>query len=197
MLATCFLALALLLDASGSVRDDEWQMQVEATALAFTDPTIVRIIDREGGMAVTAIAFSDGTSTMVPWRRLRTPAQAATFAAELRAAPRGHAGGTDIGGAIDTAAAAFPSAPCAPDQAVIDLATDGDAPILSMRRARDAARAEGIRINALAVGPRADAHILRAEAVTADGFVMVAEDWAAFPAAIRRKITLELAGATP
>ncbi|MBY0338413.1 MAG: DUF1194 domain-containing protein, partial [Acetobacteraceae bacterium] len=60
-------------------------------------------------------------------------------------------------------------------------------------RARDAAALRGARINAIAVGPAEAADWLRAHAVTPGGFVIAAEGWADYPAAIRRKLTLEVA----
>ena len=58
-----------------------------------------RALSRDGGVAVTALAFSDGVTPLVGWHHLRTAAEASAFA----------------------------DAPCQAEQEVIDLATDGEA----------------------------------------------------------------------
>lgn len=189
----CAVALVLLMDASASILPQEWDLQRVATAAAFRDPAVRAAIARDGGVAVTAIAFSDGTTPMVPWRHLRTAADAEAFAAELAAAPRGPAGGTDIGAALFAAMAALAEAPCAAEQEVVDLATDGEAAEAPVHRARAYAEAQGVRINALGIGPESAVEWLRENAITQGGFALAAAGWEEFPRAIRRKLTLELA----
>ncbi len=148
-------------------------------------------------MAAKAIAFSDGATTMVAWRHLRTADDAARFADALRAAPRGRSAGTDIGRALEAALDSLDAAPCAAEQEVVDLSTDGEAPAEPVRAARDRAAARGARINALGVGAPEAAEWLRGNAVTPGGFALHAGRWEDYPAAIRRKLTLELAGGSP
>jgi hypothetical protein len=189
----CAVALVLLMDASASILPQEWQMQRDATAAAFEEEGVLRAIGREGGVAVTALAFSDGVTPLVGWHHLRTAEEAAAFAAALRAAPRGPAAGTDIGGALFAGMRAFADAPCQAEQEVLDLATDGEGAEAPVHAARAYAEAQGIRINALGVGAPEAAEWLREHAVTGTGFAIAAESWERFPQAIRRKITLELA----
>jgi hypothetical protein len=188
----CAVALILLLDASGSVQAEDWRLQVEGHAVAFESEDVARITAREP-VAVTAIAFSESTTTMVGWRMIRGGADAAGFAAELRAAPRGPAISTNIGGALMAGLRALGSAPCEPDQAVMDLVTDGDAASGPTRQARIYAEAADVRINALGVGSEHAVAWLREYAVTPGGFVMAASDWGDVARALRSKITLELA----
>lgn len=193
-MSACALALVLLLDASASILPPEWQLQTQGHAAAFEDPTVQRAISRGEGVAVTALAFSVATVEMVGWRILRDDSDAAGFAAELRDAPRGMPSGTNIGGALLVAMERLEAAPCTADQQVIDLATDGEASAPRTREARALAEIRGIRINAIGVGPLSAGDWLRENAVTSGGFVMEAPDWPSFAAAIRRKVTLELAG---
>jgi hypothetical protein len=165
----CAVALVLLMDASASILPNEWQMQRDATAAAFEDESVLRALTRDGGVAVTAIAFSDGVTPLVGWHHLRTAAEASAFAHALRAAPRGPAAGTDIGAALFAGMRAFTEAPCQAEQEVIDLATDGEAPEAPVHDARAHAEAQGIRINALGVGAPEAAEWLRAHAVTGTG----------------------------
>lgn len=189
----CALALILLLDGSGSIRAPDWEAQVEGHAAAFEDPAIQRAIALGGPVAVAARVFDDATRPLTAWHLVATPAEARAFAASLRAAPRGGQGGTDIGRALTEAVASLPTAPCTPDDQVIDLVTDGEADARSTAAARDAAIAAGVRINALGVGSATAADWLREHVVTPNGFVMAAEGWAEFATAIRRKVSLEIA----
>ncbi|MBX9749588.1 MAG: DUF1194 domain-containing protein [Roseococcus sp.] len=194
-MSPCALALVLLLDASASIFPREWQLQAEGHAAAFEDAAVLRAIARGPGVAVTALSFSDDAREMVPWRILREPQDARDFAAELRQAPRGAAAGTDIGGALLAAMDRLAHAPCAPEEEVIDLVTDGEAAEAGTQQARATAEAQGVRVNALGVGPAEAGDWLREHAITPGGFAMAAPDWASFAAAIRRKVMLELAQA--
>ncbi len=195
--AVCAAALVLLPDASGSILPDEWRVQVEATAAGLEDAAVACILERGPGVAAKAIAFSDDTTTLVGWRHLRTAEDARRFAAALRAAPRGASAGTDIGRALEVALDSLDAAPCEAEQEVIDLSTDGEAPAGPVHAARERAAGRGARINALGVGAPEAAEWLRENAVTPGGFALHAGRWEDYPAAIRRKLTLELAGDSP
>lgn len=193
-MSACALALVLLLDASASILPPEWQLQTQGHAAAFEDPVVHRAIISGEGVAVTALSFSDGTGEMVAWRILRDETDAAGFAVALREAPRGIPSGTNLGGALLVAMDRLDAAPCEADQRVIDLSTDGEANARRAQEARARAEARGVRINAIGVGSAHACDWLRAHAVTSGGFVMEAPDWPSFAVAIRRKVTLELAG---
>lgn len=193
-MSACALALVLLLDASASILPPEWQLQTQGHAAAFEDAAVNRAIARGEGVAVTALSFSDNAREMVAWRILRDETDAADFAAALRAAPRGLPSGTDVGGALLVAMDRLDATPCMADQRVIDLATDGEANPIRAREARSRAEERGVRINAVGVGSSRAGDWLRENTVTSGGFVMEAPDWPSFAVAIRRKVTLELAG---
>ena len=196
MPSACAVALVLLLDASGSVTADDWRMQVQGTADGIADEAVTRIIERQGAVAMTAIAFSDLTVPMVPWRIVTSAAEAQGFAQSLREAPRALYGGTRIGEAIEDAVLALDQAPCEAEQEVIDVASDGDADPVPTMRARDAAAARGVRVNAIGIGRLpggTPADWLRDNAVTMGGFSLDVRDWQDFARAMRRKLQMELA----
>lgn len=193
-MVSCALALVLLLDASFSIRDADWRLQVEGHAAALEDPRIHSAIVSGGPVAVTAIAFSDGVTQMMPWRIIADASHAMLAAHELRGAQRGPVSGTRLGEALFAGMAALAAAPCEADRQVIDLVTDGEADAEPASRARVYAEVQTIRINALGVGSAAAADWLREHAATADGFVMHAAGWETFAGALRRKMTLEIAG---
>ena len=196
MPSACAVALVLLLDASGSVSAGDWRMQAHGTADAIADDAVVRIIERQGAVAMTAIAFSDITRPLVPWRVLTGPEEAQAFAQSLRDAPRTLHGGTRIGEALNDAIAAFDDAPCLAEQEVVDISSDGDAEPGPTGLARDAAALRGVRVNAIGIGTLPNgtpADWLRDNAVTAGGFALSAGDWGDFARAMRRKLAMELA----
>lgn len=192
----CAVALVLLLDASGSVSSEDWRMQATGTADAIADDAVVRIIERQGAVAMTAIAFSDETRPLVPWRIVTGRNEAEGFAAALREAPRSLFGGTRVGEAMEDALRAFDTAPCEAEQEVVDISTDGDADPVPTMRAREAAAARGVRVNAIGIGRLpggTPADWLRDNAITLGGFALSAGDWTDFARAMRRKLAMELA----
>jgi len=203
MTIACAVALVLLLDASGSVSSEDWRMQADGTAEAIADDAVVRIIERQGAVAMTAIHFSDITRPLVPWRIVTGAAEAQAFARDLRQAPRMLYGGTRIGEAITDALAAFNDAPCQAEQEVVDVSSDGDADPGPTMRARDAAAERGVRVNAIGIGTlpgrgnpagaATPADWLRENAITLGGFALSAGDWGDFARAMRRKLAMELA----
>jgi Mg-chelatase subunit ChlD len=191
----CAVALVLLLDASASIRADEWQMQLDGHAAALESPEVARVIERGGPVAVTAFAFSDDAVPVLPWRVVASAADARAAAQALRQAPRGVPLGTDLPGALRAALRALSAAPRPCEREVVDLVTDGEA--AAPVRERAYAEAQGVTVNALAVGPVTAADWLREHAITPGGFVLRAEGWADFHRAILRKLVLELASWTP
>jgi Ca-activated chloride channel homolog len=191
----CAVALVLLLDSSASIAEAEWRLQLEGTADALADPRVARIVERGPGLAVTAIAFDTGTATLLPWRRASDAAGLRAAAASLRDAERTLRGGTSLAAALDAAREALADAPCAAEMEVIDLSTDGEAPMGETESARDAAIAAGIRINAIGVAGHEQedpAGWLRAHAVTPGGFA-IAASWGSYAEAMVRKLVLEVA----
>jgi hypothetical protein len=192
----CAVALVLLMDASGSVSSEDWRMQAWGTADAIADDAVVRIIERQGAVAITAIAFSDETRPLVPWRIVTGRNEAEGFAAALREAPRSLFGGTRVGEAMEDALRAFETAPCEAEQAVVDISTDGDADPVPTTRARDLAGELGVRVNAIGIGRLpggTPADWLHDHAITMGGFALSAGDWTDFARAMRRKLAMELA----
>ena len=186
---TCSTALVLLLDISGSINAAEWQQMRNGHAEAFRAPAITNIIQRDG-LAVAAVQFDETPRTVIGWRVLRTSADAASYAATLDGMTREGAGSTWTGNAIEHALTLLDAAPCGENQ-VIDLVTDGPPNGGTLvTEQRDIAWERGVRINALTVRDGED--WARGAAVTRGGFVIAVDGWDAFPAAIRRKLILEV-----
>jgi hypothetical protein len=143
---------------------------------------------------------------IVDWTPIAGREDAERVAAALMA--HGSAGlrRTSISGAITTATALFEDNGFTSFRQVIDVSGDGPnnngGPVT---RARDAALARGIVINGLPLMTRDayggmwhldDLDIYYAECVIGGpgAFVIPVRDWSEFPAAVRRKLVLEIAG---
>lgn len=201
VIISCAVALILLMDASGSVTDHHMRQQTDATSNALVSEQITNIVERmPGGIAVQAIAFGQWPDVMVPWMMVRNRNEAATFAQQLRAYQRVFAiqHSTHLGRALDHAINEFDSAPCEPDERVIDVSTDGEADPGPVQAARDRAEQLWIKINAIGIGrPELLSRFLYQNVVTSTGFHITVNSWSDFERAMRRKLALEISQAVP
>ena len=82
------LELVLAMDASGSISNQEYILQLEGTAAAFLDPEIQTAITSgpTGRIAVTVMLWSDAAFKKVSsgWFLLDSPASAVAFAAFIK-----------------------------------------------------------------------------------------------------------------
>lgn len=208
----CSVALALLMDISGSLGVADWEAQVEGHARAFESAAIGQVIDSTGPIAVRADAFSDGHRTILTWRLLTTSEDAQQFAADFRQHslnfPGG--GGTMTAAALEASGATFASVPCEAERQVIDLVTDGypyDG--VRMPQVRQALIDVDIQLNAIFVqtedgyrqsiarGYTDGFDWLSQEVITPGGLVFSLEGWQDFERTIRRKLIWELANVSP
>ena len=203
------VALVLAADASGSIDADEYRLQKEGIAEAVSDPRVLAGI-RSSPLGRIALAYVEwgapaGAATMVGWTLVGNAAEAAGFGRAVLAAPRSVQSWNAIGDAIDHAVGLHASCPFEPTRRVIDISGD-NRDMRSLRAAplaRDAAVAQGIVVNGLAVIE--DARLapdgrpwlvayFEAEVIGGPGaFLMVAEGFTAFETAVRRKIIREIA----
>ncbi|CAH0268205.1 DUF1194 domain-containing protein [Roseomonas sp. CECT 9278] len=204
--------LVLAVDVSRSVDAEEMEMQMAGYAAAFRDPRLAEGIAGGplGAIAVTLFVWSDWNiqHVLVPWMRLDGAASCARFAAAVDGASRETYLYTSISGAISFAAQQFGTRFSGTRQ-VVDVSGDGvnnSGPPLA--GARDAALAQGIVLNGLAVldrTPQPSALLAgippvddyyRDQVIGGPGaFLMVAEGYGAFQGAVRRKIIREIATA--
>ncbi len=211
--ASCFVAIVLLLDVSGSVSNRVYAAQRDGVAAAFEDSRLVRTIERSDGIAVLMADFDAVPRTRLGWTLIRGGAEARAFAAALREVQRrGGSATTAIGRAILHAHEELGQPPCVPGTRLIDVSTDGfetDVRIPA-RAARDAAVADGVVINAIAfldpasvASPDLPVDEMLEEAAAwlrenvATGFVRVARGPAAFEDAFRAKVIFEVTGLDP
>ncbi len=196
-------ALVLAVDSSGSIDEVEFRLQKEGIAAAIVSPRVL-----------AAIAYVEWGSpgrarTMVGWTFVADAGSAADLAGAILAAPRSSQSYNAIGDAIDHAASLFPACGCVATRRVIDLSGD-NADMRSLNpapAARDAAVADGITVNALAVleddrvGAGGRSWLVEnyeREVIGGPGaFVMAARDRGDFTRALLDKMVLEIAGLPP
>ncbi len=202
--------LVLAVDVSRSMSPRELEIQRRGYAEALvSDEVLSAIADGFiGRIALTYVewAGSGSTRVVVDWTLVANRADAERVAAALMAHRSTGLRRTSISGGIDTAAAMFDGNGFTAFRQVIDVSGDGPnnhgAPVLP---ARDAALAQGIVINGLPLMTTdgygsmwhledLDIYYLNCVIGGPGAFVIPVRDWDAFPAAVRRKLVLEIAG---
>lgn len=204
------VALVLTVDASGSIDTPEFQLQKEGIASAVADPEVLSTIQsgRNGRIAIAYVEWGapGGAQTVVDWMLVGDAASAAGFGDAVLQAPRSIQSYNAIGDAIDLAVKLLDACPCRPTRRIIDVSGDNPdnrsnhpAPL-----ARDAAVAQGVTINALAIlndgrlGPGGRPWLVEAYERTIIGgfgaFAIAAQSRADFARALREKMVLEISG---
>lgn len=193
------MELVLAVDASLSVDDGEFALQMKGIATAFRTPDVVALIGERGGVAVTLIQWSDDVDPgfVIPWHLLQGPATVLAFADRIeRAARTPDRSFTAMGRAIDVAIGAIAGNALAGRELKIDISADGlnnlgPPPADARRRAA----ALNIAINGLPIltdHKDLDSYF-RKEVVTGPGaFVEIAADYDDFARVFLRKLRREL-----
>jgi Ca-activated chloride channel family protein len=194
MSAPLALCLVLLLDARGSIDAGEWELQARATGEALTDPAILDKIEKQGGIAVTAMEWSSGAMPILPWTRIENGLDAARAAVAIAAHPRAQNGATAIGDALLAAAGSLNAAPpCA--RAVVDISGDGTSNAGTDPKAAVAAlRGIGALVNAVVIED--EGGVLDYYRDLVSGFVLPAS-WEGYAHAIKLKLQLEVSSLDP
>jgi hypothetical protein len=202
------LELVLAVDISRSVDDEEARLQREGYIAAFTDRRVIEAI-QSGAIGAIAVAYVEWAGaeyqrTAVDWFLIHDGESAGEFAAKIGTLPRVSMGWTSISGAIDYSARLFGRG-YAGTRRVIDVSGDG---VNNSGRpawhARDDAISQGIVINGLPIlndrpnfGRPAEANLDRYfENYVIGGpgsFMIAAEDFNVFAAAILAKLIREIA----
>lgn len=197
------LELLLALDASSSVDDTEFALQLHGLAQAFRDPAVLAAIQAagEGGVAVSVVQWSSGGQQAVAldWTHISNAADAGRLADSIVRVPRLISGGdTSLRGAINFAVRQIENNAFEGQRKVIDVSGDGGAVLTSTATpatARDAAIARGITINGLTIlneVPDLD-HYYRENVIGGPGaFVEAASSYRDFALAMIRKLVQEI-----
>ena len=208
------LELALAVDVSSSIDQDEAQLQRQGYVAALRHPDVIHAIESGmlGRIAVTYYEWAgDGHLRVVAdWTVIDGAGSASAFADKIAAAPVWMAPRTSIAAAIDHAIEAFARNEFEGARRVIDISGDGPSNgLYEVTAARDRATYRGITINGLPVAngradangnlPLPDLDLYYRDCVVGGfgAFVVVANSFEEFGQAIRRKLVSEIAGRTP
>ncbi|MGI9410044.1 MAG: DUF1194 domain-containing protein [Hyphomicrobiaceae bacterium] len=196
------LSLVLAIDCSWSISNEEFDLQMLATANAFRNPAVIDAILRlpKGRIAISLMQWSGpGSATVaLPWTIVDSRLGALEAANKIESLKRRVAGGpTSISSALQFAASHILKSKYSAERQVIDISADGrnnrgGPPELS----RDLATRLGITINGLTILSKEYSILdryFRKRVIGGPGsFVEVANDHAAYPEAILRKLLREI-----
>jgi hypothetical protein len=201
-LPTTDIVLALMVDASGSVNQERFELQRRGYADAFRNNQVLNAI-RGGSTGSIVVIMVQWTGPQmqalaVPWTLIKDEASANAFADAIEAAPRQlFGGGTSVSGAIDHAMLLLQAAPYRGLKRVIDISGDGSNNRgRDVREARDEAVRAGVIINGLPIVSLEydlDKYYFNNVIGGPGAFIVPADSYENFAQAIVRKLILEIA----
>lgn len=196
------LELILAVDASLSVSNEEYYLQIGGIANAFRSEAVIAAIRASGdhGIAVTLVLWSDRwqQEIAVPWTHVTDGVSAGRLADRIARTPRFFEGeGTSITKALERSIPLFWANGFEGDRLVIDISGDGgDNRGPNPAETRNLAAAVGITINGLAIlneDKYLDIYYGRDVIGGTGAFVMTAADYQDFQEAIVIKLVREIA----
>ena len=198
--------LVFAVDASDSMEDWEWRLEMAGIAAAFRSKPVQQVIASlpHQRIAVALLVWADARqqTDASGWSVIEGKASAEDFALTAGTWPRRASGGTGMGEGIAASVRLIERAPFVTSQRVIDVSGDGPEPlplltehIVMMPGARAMAEKAHVTVNGLAIlKDRSDLYEWYQDYV-ADGpgaFVMQVKDIKDFAAAFQQKLLREL-----
>jgi hypothetical protein len=204
------IELIMAVDVSGSVDDDEAKLLRHGHVAALRHPQIIKAIQGGfiGKIAATYVEWAGygHIETIVGWQVIKDKQSAESFAARILKAPYRTAARTAISDMIMASIGSFEKNGFSGTRRVLDLAGDGANNFgIPVHAARDRAVDQGIIINGIPVlsnehdgfkyttAQYLDAYYQKCVIGGAGSFVVVANGFADFARAIKRKMILEIA----
>ena len=205
--------LFLAVDVSRSMTLDELALQRQGYAAALMDEKVLAAIQSGplGRIAITYVEWAgeEAQRVVVPWQLLATAQDARAIAGTIAAKKAPAMRRTSISGALSFAMNSFERNGFFGLRRVIDVSGDGPnnqgAPVVEMR---DAAISQGFVINGLPLMtvdllsefwgiPDLDIYYENCVIGGPGAFVVPVQNWEEFPAAIIRKLILEVSALPP
>ncbi len=164
--------IVVAVDVSGSVDDNEYNIQKSGIVEAFSDPSVQRLLLQcsPSGIGITYVEWSgSGQSNpsvsikpvvqVIPWTRLLSPQDMIDFANKLLGSPRSSRGETDIARSLAFARELLVSAPFESYNRIVSLSTDGQQGFTIrgvstedfLKSERDKLATLGVTINAIGI----------------------------------------------
>lgn len=208
------LELVLAVDASGSVDDEEYRLQLHGIAAAFRDPEVVQAIARgfHGHIAAALLVWSDAHvgKDRGKWYVIRSREDAEAFALLAEHFPRRvRNGATGIGAGIGAAVDMMRYNGLDGARRVVDVSGDGvESPLdtsltigaMLLKDAYKLVDSQGVIVNGLAITndvPNLDVWYDNNVRMGPGSFVIRAESYADFERAMRAKLLKEIDQTAP
>lgn len=198
------LELVLAVDASGSVDDGEYALQLSGIARGFRDPAVRKAI-RSGPSKAIAVNLLVWAEPQVPkdmtgWFVIASDADAEHFARIVETFPRRQTGATAIGEGIASALRSIADNSIKGQREVVDVSGDGRESIardftVLVDQARAMAQSRGVVVNGLAIENEVSdlAQYYRDNVQTGpESFVISAKNYEDFAEAMRMKLLREI-----
>lgn len=209
----CTVALLLSLDVSGSMTNEEYQLETVGFADSLMSEEVLPTVQANYPLTIRVDQWGSEIATAIPWTLIRNDADLQEFSQRVRAMPRLNVGpGTRLGNMLKVEKDAFQVMPCSPLRKVMDVSGDGKdecdlrpldqgEPVFCVSGV-DFYRNEypdlGITINGLPiVNPESSldqdvVEYYQQHVVTPDGFVIQSDGFLDIIRAIRRKLVAEI-----
>lgn len=198
------LELSLLIDVSGSVDANEFNLQKQGYVQAFQSAGVQNAIlsNATSSIAVNFIQWSSGSQQVesVGFTLIDSVASANAFAATLNGVARAFNGNTAPGSAINFAVPLFTGNGFEGQRLVIDVSGDGEENSgADTSTARDNALAAGVdAINGLPIGGAGITNFYQNNVVGGtNSFLIAVSDFPDFAAAVTRKLEREIVNPVP
>jgi hypothetical protein len=199
------LELVLAVDSSGSVNAREFNLQLQGYIDAFRNPAVIETVTNgdTGAIAVTLLIWAGdqkaGTRVIADWTLIDSPEAANEFVEKILSTPRFILrDGTSLSNVIETSSRLFRGNGYEGNRKVVDISGDGTNNIgYEPTVARDVAVRAGITINGLAIltdFPDLDLYYGEQIVGGPGAFVVSAQNFHAFSAAVLNKLVREIAG---
>ncbi|MEO1140638.1 MAG: DUF1194 domain-containing protein [Pseudomonadota bacterium] len=193
----CDVALVLAVDVSGSVDEDEFNIQMQGLADGLRDASVSEaLVVGEAAVLVLQWTGASRQRVVVPWTRIETFEDVEVFATRVEAAPRVWRNfSTAVGEALDFAANQFTGVlDC--ERRVIDVSGDGSSnegidPNDVHPRLHDL----DITVNALVIEgaePKMTEYFWENVILGPGAFVITANSYEEYPTRMRRKLLREV-----
>jgi hypothetical protein len=198
------LELVLAIDASGSVDEGEFRLQMQGIARAFQDPQILKAIASgpTHRIAVCLVVWAEhqAPKDISPWHVIGSAAEAARFARTAARYPRTVNGATGMGEGLAAAIREIEGNGIAAPRRIVDISGDGrETPardyVVLMPQARSMAAFGAVTVNGLAILGSEEGLLEWYQnnvLVGSDSFVETAKDYDDFAKAIKRKLLREI-----
>ena len=205
---SAIIELSLVVDASGSITNSDFDLQVDAYESIFSSGSFFDdFLDPGDTLWANVILFATNVTESISFTAITDNASAAAFGTAAGAITRSGIGfSTNTFGGVNAAVASIEDNGIDGDRLIIDVSTDGQpnndggtpgSAAANAIAASAAALSAGITVNAIGVGGGIGTTFLNDFTNAGGGFFVTASDFNQFEAALSTKLERELSDPNP